>query len=145
MTTGIKLAIGGVIVAGVTGIMAYLGAASSWQYYVTVDECLTDTASLVGDRIRVTGRLAPGSLRTSADRARTTFQLAGAAGRLSVTCRGPLPDNLKEDIDVVVEGRLNDLGVLQSDRVLTRCASKYASQQPSSASASRRPDDSEIP
>jgi cytochrome c-type biogenesis protein CcmE len=49
-----------------------------------------------------------------------------------------LPDNLKEDIDVVVEGRLNESGALQGDRVLTRCASKYQSQQPATMSA-RRP------
>ena len=36
MSTGKKLAIAGVVVAGVTAYMAYLGASSSWQYYMTV-------------------------------------------------------------------------------------------------------------
>ena len=137
MTTGIKLAIAGVIVAGVTGYMAYLGAAATWQYYVTVDECLTNASSLGRDRIRVNGKVVSQSLQVAADRTQATFQLAGTAGRLHVTCQGPLPDNLKEDIHVVVEGRLNESGALQGDRVMTRCASKYQSQQPATMSASR--------
>ncbi len=138
MTTGIKLAIGGLIVAGVTGYMAYLGAASTWQYYVTVDECLANVPSFGKDRIRVNGKVVTGSLQVAADRTECTFQLAGTSGRLHVTCQGPLPDNMKEDIDVVVEGRLDSLGALQGDRVLTRCASKYESrQQPGVMSASR--------
>ena len=46
MTTGRKLVIGGVIVAGLTAYMAYRGASASWQYYLTADECLAESASL---------------------------------------------------------------------------------------------------
>ena len=31
---------------------AYLGASSSWQYYVTVDECNEDIARLSGRKLR---------------------------------------------------------------------------------------------
>ena len=41
---------------------------------------------------------------------------------------GPLPDNLAEEMEVVVEGSLEPSGCLRGDRVLTRCASKYASE-----------------
>jgi cytochrome c-type biogenesis protein CcmE len=47
---------------------------------------------------------------------------------LKVICSGPLPDNLAEDMDVVVEGRLEEPDLLRGDKVLTRCASKYGSQ-----------------
>ena len=41
MTTGRKLALASVLVACAIIYLAYLGAAESWQYYLTVDECLT--------------------------------------------------------------------------------------------------------
>ena len=62
MTTGRKLAIGGAIVAGLTAYMAYRGASASWQYYLTADECVAAGASLVGHRVRVSGRIAAGTL-----------------------------------------------------------------------------------
>ncbi len=128
MTTGRKLGIAGVLVAGVTGYMAYLGAAASWQYYVTPEECLADPAALRGDRIRVSGKIAAGSLRVSDDRREAVFSLVAERGRLPVVCCGPLPDNLAEGLEVVVEGRMEDGTTLRGEKLLTRCAGKYKSQ-----------------
>ncbi|HEY4760316.1 MAG TPA: cytochrome c maturation protein CcmE [Thermoguttaceae bacterium] len=139
MTTGRKLAICAMIIAGAISYYAYLGAAGSWQYYLTVDECLTDIVSLTGTRLRVSGKVADGSLQIGADRQRAAFILQGMKGKLPVTCTGPLPDNLAENIDVVVEGRLESPGSLKGDKVLTRCASKYEAKRPSSVSQPKLP------
>jgi cytochrome c-type biogenesis protein CcmE len=128
MTTGRKLAIAGLVVASVMGYMAYLGACSSWQYYVTVDECLADAGRAAAGRIRVHGKIAADSLRIAEDRREANFTLEATAGGLTVTCPGPLPDNLAECMDVVVEGQLDESGILRGEKVLTRCASKYKSQ-----------------
>ncbi len=127
MTTGRRLAIGGLLIAGATGYMAYVGAAGSWQYYVTVDECLAASRRLGQDRIRVSGTVSPRSLWIAGDRREAHFALDGKAGKLAVSCTGPLPDNLAEAIEVVVEGRLDERGVLHGEKVLTRCAGKYRS------------------
>ena len=128
MSSGKKLAIGAVVVVAVTGYMAYVGASTSWKYYVTVDECLADATQLVGDRLRVSGKIVSDSLTIATDRRRVEFLLDGTDGHLRVVCTGPLPDNLAEDMAVVVEGRLENSGLLRADKVLTRCASKYESQ-----------------
>ena len=128
MTTGRKLAIGGTLVVGVTVCMACLGGATSWQYYLTVDECLADLDEHLGDWVRVSGKVAAGSLEIAADQNSVKFQLEGpesSRGVLPVVCRGPLPDNLAEKVDVVVEGRFETTGLLRGDKVLTRCAGKY--------------------
>jgi cytochrome c-type biogenesis protein CcmE len=132
MTTGKKLIIGGVIVASLTGYMAYRGASASWQYYLTVDECLAESTSLVGHRLRVSGRIAADTLTVDKSHTRASFALVGEGTKLSVVCSGPLPDNLAEGIAVLVEGRLDDAGLLHGGKVLTRCASKYQSRQPTS-------------
>jgi cytochrome c-type biogenesis protein CcmE len=105
--------------------MAYVGGSADWQYYLTVDECAARGQSLLGSRIRVNGNVAPGTLHVDTDRTQASFQLLGAAGNLPAHCGGPIPDNLAENMAVVVEGRLDDHGVLQGSKLLTRCASKY--------------------
>ncbi len=78
--------------------------------------------------MRVSGKVALGSLDVATDRRQATFKLCGNGGELPVRCVGPLPDNLAEDMEVVVEGQLDESGLLQGDQLLTRCASKYATE-----------------
>lgn len=128
MSGGIKLALAGAIFLIATGYMAYLGASSSWQYYLTVDECGRNLAQYTGKRVRVSGRVTEGSLQIADDRWHARFTLEGKQHRVPVSCSGQLPDNLEEGVDVVVAGRLSDDGTLIGDEVLTRCASKYEAE-----------------
>jgi cytochrome c-type biogenesis protein CcmE len=128
MSLGAKLLAGALILVGVTGYVAYLGASSSWQYYLTVDECAENKSKLIARRVRVSGSVAPNSLQIANDRDRATFVLQGNSSTLPTAYRGPLPDNLTENVSVVVEGSILENGVLQGDKVLTRCASKYESE-----------------
>ncbi len=130
MRTGKKMLIGGAMVAGLTAYMAYRGASASWQYYLTADECRAESASLMGRRLRVSGRIAAGTLAVDRDRSRASFALEANGANLKVVCSGALPDNLAEGIAVLVEGRLDAAGLLHGDKVLTRCASKYESRLP---------------
>lgn len=127
MSTRLRLAILAVLAAGLAGYLAYLGASASWQYYLTVDECIAGGVD-PGDRVRVSGKIVEGSLNTSADRSEAEFLLEGTDGHLPVICSGPLPDNLAENREVVVEGRIEPSGRLCGEKVLTRCESKYRSE-----------------
>ena len=133
MSPGLKLTAGALLMAAAIGYLAYLGAASSWQYYLSVDEAVADATHIVGKRIRVSGRVKTGSLTIVDDRRQATFDLAGESHTLHATCCCPMPDNLAEGIDVVVEGTLQADGI-QGDKVITRCASKY---QPADRMAAR--------
>ena len=133
MSPGLKLTAGALLMAAAIGYLAYLGAASSWQYYLSVDEAVADATHIEGKRIRVSGRVKTGSLTIVDDRRQATFNLAGELHTLHATCRCPMPDNLAEGIDVVVEGTLQADGI-QGDKVITRCASKY---QPADRMAAR--------
>jgi cytochrome c-type biogenesis protein CcmE len=145
MTPGRKLALAGAVVAAVTVYMAFAGASASWRYYLTADECLARADTLGKDRLRVGGKVAAKTLQISSDRRQIAFTFQTAGGRLAVLCAGPPPDNLVEGMDVVVEGRLEGPGLLQGEKLLTRCASKYKSPsaaalgKPSDAAAARRP------
>ena len=125
MSLHAKMTAGAILLACGTAYLAYLGGSVSWQYYVLVDECMADSDHLTGCRLRVNGRVAPGSLKIRDDRMLATFALNGQQTTIQATCTGPLPDNLAEDMDVVVEGMLERRDFLRGDKVLTRCASKY--------------------
>ena len=133
MTTGRKLAVASMLVAGAIVYLAYLGAAESWQYYLTVDECLKDASLHGGTCLRVNGKVASGSLQIAPDRHQADFMLQGGKGSLAVTFSGSIPDNLAENMDVVVEGRFENETQFHADKILTRCASKYQSKNSSSA------------
>jgi cytochrome c-type biogenesis protein CcmE len=136
MTTGRKLALVSVLVACAIIYLAYLGAAESWRYYLTVDECLKDASLQPVNHLRVNGKVADGSLQIAADRRQAAFTLRGSHESLAVTYVGPIPDNLAENMEVVVEGRLENQAKFHADKVLTRCASKYQSQNTSTSPAS---------
>lgn len=138
LSANLKLLAGIVVLTSVTAYLAYLGATSNWQYYVLVDECVDSCGQLAGKRVRVNGRVALDSLRVRDDRRLATFTLAGDREMLPVACRGPLPDNLKEDIEVVVEGTLEPSGTLRGDKVLTKCASKYQAEGKAAAELARK-------
>lgn len=123
-----KLLVSVALIVGSASWLAYVGATTSWQYYLTADECIREAGTLVGKRMRVNGKVAAESLIISDNRKTATFDLQGTTGRLAVTCGGPLPDNLQEEMDVVVEGTLDDAMLLHGTKVLTRCASKYESR-----------------
>ena len=131
MSTGKKLAIAGLVIAGVTAYMAYLGASSSWQYYMTAKECVDNATQIAGRRIRVSGTIVPGSLVIGPDRQEARFSLGEAGSNLPVVCTGPLPDDLSptKPMEVVVEGRLEDSCTLHGEKLITRCASKYSAQK----------------
>jgi cytochrome c-type biogenesis protein CcmE len=120
------------------GYMAYIGAVGSWQYYLSVDETVADATNLIGSRVRVSGRVGAGSLRVGVNRQDATFKLTGSAHSLHAICRCAMPDNLAEEVDVVVEGVLHADGI-HGHKVITRCASKY--QQEVVVSEHRSPGD----
>jgi cytochrome c-type biogenesis protein CcmE len=131
ISTGKKLAIAGIVAAGATAYMAYLGASSSWQYYMTVKECVENAPQVAGQRIRVSGTIVPGTLVIAPDRQEARFSLSEEGSQIPVVCKGPLPDDLSpaKTMDVVVEGRMQDACTLQGDKLITKCASKYSAQK----------------
>ena len=130
MTAAHKLCLGGLVLTMSITCLAYLGASSSWQFYLTVDELMVQAPTLHDCRVRLSGKVRLDSLRITSDRTSASFVLQGSESQIQVNCCGTLPDNLSEGMDVVVEGHVENSGLFKGDQVLTRCASKYATSRP---------------
>ncbi len=123
-----KIAIAGLVLALTVSYLAFAGVSSGWVYYVEVDEFLADP-QMQQQRVRLAGRVVDDE-RYSADGSRLTaaFTVEGEGVELPVIFTGAVPNTFKQDIEVVLEGRLDEHGVFQADFMLTKCASKYQAE-----------------
>ena len=69
---------------------------------------------------RVHGKVAAATLHIDRIGQQAAFVLSGERGNLAVICTGPLPDNLAEDMEVVVEGQLEREDLVRGHKVMTK-------------------------
>ena len=130
-----KTRVASLVVAVATAYMAYLGASSSWQYYMTADECLANVAEVAGRRVRVSGKIAPQTLRIAADRLGATFSLAGSRASCRSSAPAPCPTTSPRPPTLSSKGGSTRPGCFAA----TRCSPAAP------ASTSRPPDEEDSP
>ena len=131
-TAKMKLLVGGVLIAGGMTYLGYLSASEAGQYAIGVTDYVTAPARFQGKGLRLAGHTVAGSWQT--DGRKHTFTVAEAGGpgmkvgddapRIPVRFEGTMPDTFKEDMDVIVAGRM-DGDTFVATEVMTQCASKY--------------------
>ena len=103
------------------------------MYYLTVSELEARETELVNRRIKLAGKVAPGTIRKGLDR-NVEFQiwepLDGAAfsAKRTVVYAGIVPDTFRDEADVVLEGEVGANGLFRADTLLAKCPSKYEGQ-----------------
>lgn len=127
------LAAGGVLVLSV----AYLiltSLSSTSMYYLTVAELMARGAQAQGQAVRVAGNVAPGTVLRGAGGLELRFTMQDGSGALPVVYRGGIvPDVFGEDVQVVVEGKLDPQGTFVANTLLAKCPSRFEGLQPSAA------------
>lgn len=117
------------IVAGIGGLAAWAVATpGAVSYYATPSEVsakmLADAADAdadAGRMLRLGGRVAD----LDRDGTLVTFDVTDGKHAIGVRYRGDVPDTLKDETDVIAEGRIGSDGTLVADRVLAKCSSKF--------------------
>jgi cytochrome c-type biogenesis protein CcmE len=102
------------------------------EYYKHVDEARAGQARLSGKRVRVHGNVVPGSIGHRDGTLDYRFTLESKAPRerasMAVDFHGITPDLFKDGAEVIAAGVLGSDGTLKSDKIETKCPSKYESQ-----------------
>lgn len=129
-----RLGFAGLVLVGVVAYLMYTGVKQTAVYYITVNEFAERQHSLVGEAVRVAGRVAPGSVqrRMTPKGEEVWFELGEFTHEdqpkpvLRVFYVGVVPDMFRNEggSDVIVEGQY-DGSVLRAQTVLTSCPSKY--------------------
>jgi cytochrome c-type biogenesis protein CcmE len=148
MPKKMRFAIGAGMIVAAIGYLIVTAVRNTAEYYMTVSEVSAKQAQLIGQPLRVAGRVAPGTISWDPESLTLAFGLVqpppadGAASvkpvaalmespSFHVICRGePKPDMFAPNRDVIVEGTLASTGTIEARQVLTSCPSKYTPKQP---------------
>ncbi len=121
----LKILIGVTVIGGGLSYFTFQAMQSSWSYYYSVDEFSANISDMNNYSFRIAGRVKPGSVKRDLQKMNLTFALAGTKTEIPVLYEGTVPDNFAEDIEVVVEGRLDENKSFNAKTLMTKCESKY--------------------
>ena len=121
--------LGIVLVVLVVGVVIMDGFKSE-TYFYTVDQAVAQGTELPGQRIRVKGTVEPGSIIGNDGELGRAFRIAEGGKSIKVTYDKAMPDTFDEDMEVVVQGTVNDEMIVVADEVLVKCPSRYEGNPP---------------
>ena len=140
-----RFLIGAGIIVVAIGYLIVSAIRTTSEYYLTVDEVVARKVELGTQRLRIAGRVKPGTISWEPSTLTLKFEMvqipdasasaikkvaATNASELGVICAGePKPDMLAADRDVIVEGTLGAGELVTATQVLTSCPSKYKPKQ----------------
>jgi len=153
-----KLIIGGIVIVIALVYLLISATRSNTQYFLTVDEMLSQKSELQGQKLRMSGAVVgesiqynpatldlsfvvaqiPGDHRLIAEMGGMAKVLADAvadpnSARMTIHYYGVKPDLLKDEAQAIITGSLDAEGVFQATELLMKCPSKYESVLPDQA------------
>jgi len=127
-STGInlKFVIGGFVLIALIITLMVQATVSTGAYYMTVSELHGRGASIVGERVRVSGIVVDDSEDWRPQEVTLRFRIADENGsQLPIVFSGPRPDNFQRAASAIVEGELLPDGSFQAETLLLKCPSRY--------------------
>ena len=106
------------------------------MYYFTVAELHAQEADFVGRKIKLAGKVVPGSIQKDDTTMDLRFEIwepvhgtaVAANYRKPVYYKGIVPDTFRDESDVILEGVTGQDGIFVADHLLAKCPSKYESK-----------------
>ena len=123
-----KFMIGGSLVLATVGYLMASGIKETGVYYLTPTELatrITTDHSFYNVGLKMGARVVKGSITRDVASQTITFRATDGQNSWPVTYRGLAPDTFTDEVDVVVEGRLQSDGVFHATTLLAKCGSRY--------------------
>ena len=153
-----KLIIGAVVIVIALGYLLVSVTRSNTQYFMTVEELLSQQSELQGQKLRMSGAVVGESIQydpATLDLSFVVAQIPGdhrliqemggmakvlaeavadpTAARMTIHYTGVKPDLLKDEAQAIMTGSLDAAGIFQATELLMKCPSKYESALPDQA------------
>jgi cytochrome c-type biogenesis protein CcmE len=126
----LRFAIAGSVIAVAVAYLVLTGMQSSAVYYLSVGELQRTGGSALGRPVRVAGNVTPGSVEKLNGGLALRFVVHDDSGSFPVVYRGgAVPDIFADQVQVVVEGKMQPDGVFVADTLLAKCPSKFEDGQ----------------
>jgi len=116
--------IGGLAMLGIAVALVLTALRDSVVFFYSPSD-LGEKPLALGQRIRIGGLVAAGSVAKSADGVTTQFTVTDMKAEIPVRYSGILPDLFREGQGVVVEGKLEPGGAFQASEVLAKHDENY--------------------
>lgn len=107
--------------------IAYFSSRETSFLLLDASELASNPKKYEGDNLRVRGLVKPGSVVREGKEAKFVIELNNKEINVHFTGKTLLPDAFKEGVKARVDGKYVD-GVLVSDHVEAKCASKYEAE-----------------
>ncbi len=120
-----KFLISGVLVAAALVYIIASGFQGNQVFYVTVAELHAQAPDLYGERIRMAGNVAEGTIQKGEDQLFTRFTMVQDSEKVDIEYQGITPDMFVDGAEVIVEGSYTESGIFQADNLMAKCASRY--------------------
>ena len=120
---------GGIIIAVTAIVLIVLSLNSAVSYYLTVGELSAQASALEDTRVRVSGKVAAGSIVWDARDLELRFNVSGEGETLPVVYQGVRPEGFKDDVNVLLDGYLDAGGTFRAGEILMKCPSKYEPEE----------------
>ena len=129
----IKFALGGLAILSAIVLLLFAATRGNSQYMLTVEEIHARSDEMVGKDARISGIVVPESIEYDAATLHLEFDIVDASVSdqepLRIVIDGePLPDQMKDQAEAVVEGRLESDGTFRAESLMMKCASKYETE-----------------
>lgn len=128
----LKFILGGLLIIALVIFLIVQATMSTGAYYLTVSELETKGATMVGERVRVSGAVVDGSEDWQAKEMTLRFAIHDENGKeLPILFYGPRPDNFQRAAEAIVEGELildpsgSGAYTFKADTLLLKCPSRY--------------------
>lgn len=125
----IKLSIGAAVVVAAIAYLMFSGSTGSTAYYLTVSELREQFVTLRGEPLRVTGKVTDDPIHWDVQNLSLAFVIGEGDDRVPVRYKGIKPDMFQTGVDVIVEGRVGQDGILVASILMTSCPSKYQEEK----------------
>ena len=123
------LALGVLVAAAIIGFMMMDGA-DSQTYFYTVDEAVALGPDLVGKTVRIKGTVEPGTVVGAPGTLARKFSVTEKGKSIKVSYDRAMPDTFDDNVEVVIQGTVNDDMVVEADEVMVKCPSRYEGAPP---------------
>jgi len=130
----LKIAVTCLVLAGALGGLMYTTLQEGTEYYMHVDEVMSDQAAWQGKRLQLHGFVS--DLRQRPNTLEYRFQVQNNGKVITAEYSGVVPDNFKNGAEVVLKGQLHPQGFTVSPNgVMAKCPSKYNPKAPAAGTA----------
>ena len=123
-----KFIIGGSLVLATVGYLMASGIKQTGEYYLTPTELAAKVSadqSFYNVGVKMGARVVKGSITRDVASQTITFRATDGAHTYPIVYHGLAPDTFTDEVDVVVEGRLQADGTFRATTLLAKCGSRY--------------------